>query len=74
MGLIFESALRVLVWLGDNEREESQLAISLLFEVGLRVDNKPNLVEFCTLDQGVRPEELPYLELEQWLVVARVLN
>jgi hypothetical protein len=74
MGLIFERALRVLVWLGDDEHEESELAISLLHDIGSKVDYKLNPVESYTLDQVMRPEELSHLESEQWSAVARLLN
>jgi hypothetical protein len=62
MGLIFERALRVLVLLGDDEHEESKLAISLLHDIGSKVDNKLNPVESYTLDQVMRPEALSQLE------------
>ena len=72
IGLIFEGASRVLVWLGEDEREESKLVISLLHDIGSRVDNNPT--ESCTLGQMLRPKELSQLETEAWSAVARVLN
>jgi hypothetical protein len=39
MGLIFERASQVLVYLGDDEHEEGALAMSLLKKIEQRLDN-----------------------------------